>query len=164
MRIYVPDNITLCHHFEQGPGGGPALTAYRDTAGNWTIGFGHKMLPSDPLVHQAIDLITAARLLDADLYKAAMQLASCLGAKSATLSDGQWGALVDFVFNLGIGAFEGSTIHDIIVHGDLAAAPEQIERWDHGRVGGVEEVLAGLARRRAAEIQLWNTGAWRPAQ
>ena len=36
------DGLALIKEFEKGPGGAsPALTAYRDPVGVWTIGWGH---------------------------------------------------------------------------------------------------------------------------
>lgn len=163
MRVFLPVNIVLCHTFEQGPDGGPALKAYHDTGGLATIGFGHKLLPSDPLNKQTITAAMAAKLLTDDLIKASVQLRACLGpVETDHLPDGAFGALIDFVFNLGIGAFEHSTLHDLVVHGDLADGPDQLLRWDHGKVNGREEVLEGLLRRRKAEVALWRDGKWSP--
>lgn len=69
-----------------------------------------------------------------------------------TLSDNQFAALADFVFNDGIGNFESSTLLKDLLVNDLADVPHEIARWDHA--GG--KVSTGLDNRRAAEIALWN--------
>jgi lysozyme len=74
-------------------------------------------------------------------------------AGAAALTDNQFGALTDFVFNCGIGNFEVSTLLKDLLSGDLADVPSQIQRWDNA--GG--RISQGLDRRRTAEIALWNT-------
>ena len=63
------------------------------------------------------------------------------------LTQGEFDALVDFVFNLGGGSFEHSTLLVMVNQRNFAAAAAQFERWDHA--GG--QVVAGLLRRRLAE-------------
>jgi lysozyme len=68
------------------------------------------------------------------------------------LTDNQFAALADFVFNAGIGNFESSTLLKDLLANDLSDVPREIARWDHA--GG--KVSTGLDRRRDAEIALWN--------
>ena len=54
--------LDLLHEFEQGPQGGMASVPYKDFAGHWTIGWGHRILPrerfSNPITaSQADDLL-----------------------------------------------------------------------------------------------------------
>ena len=61
-------------------------------------------------------------------------------------------ALVDFVFNLGIGALEGSTLLKKIRAGaDAAEIQSEFRRWVYA--GG--EVQKGLVRRREWEAACW---------
>jgi lysozyme len=70
------------------------------------------------------------------------------------LNQQQFDALVSFVYNLGAGAFESSTLlRDLNAH-NFAAVPGQLEEWCHA--GG--QVLAGLVARRKAEARLFTTG------
>ncbi|HUY68255.1 MAG TPA: lysozyme [Alphaproteobacteria bacterium] len=112
----------------------------------WTIGYGHtrtvragmKITPEE-----------ADRFLDEDLRltgRAVMRLVT------VPLNDNQYAALVSFAFNVGIANFERSTLLRLLNRGWYEQVPAQLTRWN--RAGG--EILGGLARRRAAEGQLWN--------
>jgi lysozyme len=146
-------------HFEQGPGGGPALTPYRDSAGYWTIGYGHRCAPGFPVILPA----HALTLAEADLQCAAVFLNQALGPQvTASLSDGQFAALTDFVFNEGGDEFLHSTLHACVMHGRNDLVPGELEHWIYAHVDGKPVVLDGLVKRRAAEVALWTTGAWSP--
>jgi len=68
------------------------------------------------------------------------------------LSQGQFDALVDFVFNLGSGRLASSTLLKILNAGRYADAAEQLLRWD--QAGGKE--CPPLKARREAELALWQ--------
>jgi lysozyme len=65
------------------------------------------------------------------------------------ITQGEFDALVDLVFNIGSGNFQHSTLLKLLNSGDYKAAAKEFERWD--RVGGT--VSTGLLRRRSAEEQ-----------
>lgn len=71
------------------------------------------------------------------------------------LTQAQFDALVSFVYNVGAGSFESSTLLRLLNAGDYAGAAAQFGRWvyNDGRV------LPGLQRRRAAEAALFASGA-----
>ena len=88
---------------------GLQLSAYKCPAGYWTIGYGDLHMPDGSPVTQG-DRITqdeADRMLRASL-KAARDGAArhC----SALLTEGQAAAVIDFVYNVGVGAFARSTL------------------------------------------------------
>jgi len=60
-------------------------------------------------------------------------------------------AIVDFVYNLGVGRLQTSTLKRKINAQDWEGAKEQLKLWNKG--GG--KVLAGLTKRRAAECALF---------
>ena len=70
----------------------------------------------------------------------------------AALTQGQFDALVDFVFNLGSGRLAGSTLLVYLNAGRYDDAAGQLLRWDHA--GAIE--VAGLKARREAEFKLWH--------
>jgi len=147
--------LALIHEFEQGPGGGFAPIHYMDLAGRPTIGWGHriKMPAEQSLLYIAIGQDRADELADEDLDDACGAVCRQLaGDVVAGLSDGQYAALVDLVYNIGEGNFSGSTVHRLVAGGQLELVPAEIERWtfSNGRY------LPGLERRRAAEVELWN--------
>ena len=61
-------------------------------------------------------------------------------------------AIVDFVYNLGIGRLQTSTLKRKINSQEWEAAKEQLMLWTKG--GG--KVLPGLLKRRQAECSLLN--------
>jgi lysozyme len=130
---------------------GLRLEAYRDVAGYWTIGVGHlvtrdRRAPRPP----AITRPEAMQLLRFDLLKAAR---SVLRQVVVPLSDGQYTALLSFVFNLGGGALQASTLLRRLNKVDYAGATAEFPRWN--KAGG--QVIRGLTRRRLAEQALFIT-------
>ena len=67
------------------------------------------------------------------------------------LTQGQYDALVSFVFNVGAGAFSKSTMLRYINANQCEAAGTEFLRWD--RAGGKR--LKGLTNRRARESAAW---------
>lgn len=78
-------------------------------------------------------------------------------AASVTLNDNQYGALVSWSYNVGCGAAQSSSLIQRLNAGEDAntVAAEELPKWNKG--GG--EVLPGLTRRRAAEVELHNTAS-----
>lgn len=67
------------------------------------------------------------------------------------LTQGQFDALVSFVFNVGPWAFAGSTLLRKLNARDYAGAAAEFGRWTHA----AGKVLPGLVKRRAAERELF---------
>ena len=82
---------------------GKSNTAYQDSVGVWTIGYGHT---GDVVKGQTITDAEVERLLAADVAVAE----KVVNAQNLTLTQNQFDALVDFVFNLGAGNFQKSTL------------------------------------------------------
>ena len=74
-----------------------------------------------------------------------------LGAIFPDLNQNQFDALASFCFNVGLGAFEKSTMFSRLKAGDLHGAATQFARWVNA--GG--KPLPGLVKRRAAERDLF---------
>jgi lysozyme len=123
------------------------LTAYRDTGGVPTIGWGHT---KGVRLGQVITEAQASDFLMDDLEEAESAIIRFV---SVPLNDNQFAALVSFAFNCGTDAFRKSTLCKKLNAGDYAAVPGQLALWvnDNG------EKLNGLVRRRKAEADLWNT-------
>ena len=132
---------------------GCKLTAYQDTGGKWTIGYGHT--PARP--GQIISQETANFLLGEDLDTAANEVAKCVPEAQLTriLDNHELAALYDFAFNLG--ADPKWQIWKLLKAGDVNGARDQIPRFDHGMEGGKLVVIPGLEHRRTAEVIFWNT-------
>lgn len=127
------------------------IEPYYDPVGLPTIGYGHLLSrkPWAPLSDfPAITVEQAEAMLRTDLMKAAGAVLRMVKVK---LKATQLAALIDFVFNVGGGNFEISTLRRVINRGDFAAVPAQLMRWVHA--GNVK--LPGLVKRRRAEAELW---------
>ena len=130
---------------------GLVLTPNLDQAGNWQIGFGHK-LPNGPCA--SITPQQAAETLSNDLLTPE---ATVQRNVIVPLNDNQFSALVCFVFNVGSGNFLASTLLKNLNAGWYSQVPAQLSRWNKITVDGVEKISNGLIRRRAAEGALWST-------
>lgn len=146
------DLTDLVRHFE-----GLSLKAYLCPAGVPTIGYGHT---AGVKLGQTITRSQADAFLQADLGGARRQVERLV---AVPLAPHQLAALTSFVFNLGAGAFQGSTLLKMINAGDAAGAAGQFERWVFAKVNGKSKRLPGLVARRAAEEALYRGGQWRDA-
>lgn len=128
---------------------------YQDSVGNWTIGYGHLILPSESFP-AGLDHAAALSVLNVDMCKAEAIVQTECGAMIAAgqVEQGEFDALCDAVFNMG-DFLRGSTLLRLLVAGDSAGAEQQLLRWDHA--GGKPN--AGLHARRVLEMGLWSKGA-----
>jgi lysozyme len=135
---------------------------YDDAAGHCTIGYGH-------LVHHgACDGsetkefrhgVTRERALELLGEDAATAAAAVNDGVSVPLEQDQFDALTSFVFNVGSGAFQDSTLLKVLNEGKYDEVPAQLNRW----VKAGSHTLEGLVRRRQAEGELFARGTVQPA-
>ncbi|WP_395736261.1 lysozyme [Prosthecobacter sp.] len=132
------------------------LEAYRDEAGVWTIGYGHTgfdiaggaVKPGRKLA----DENEALAILRVDLDNVAKDVEKLLLIRpKAELNDNQFGALVSFAFNVGIGNLEKSALLRRLNGRDYLGTIPEFAKWN--RCNG--KVLRGLTRRRNAEAALF---------
>lgn len=136
---------------------GNVLTAYRDSVGIWTIGVGHTAAAGSPAPRAGMK-ITAAEsdaILSRDLAKFE---AAVNNAVRVPLNQNEFDALVSLAFNIGGGAFAGSTLVKKLNAGDRAGAANQFNVWV--KAGG--KTLKGLVTRRAAERAQFLSGGKAP--
>lgn len=128
---------------------GCRLTAYKCSAGVWTIGYGHTTgVKSGATITETI----AHNYLIDDIRMVETQLDRLCAKNNVHLTQGQWDALVSFVFNLGIGALERSTLwRMVIANPNDKAIAAQFRRWVYA--GGKRQ--KGLVERREKEIKLY---------
>ena len=141
---YSRNGLALTEQFE-----GCRLAAYQDQVGVWTIGYGHTGPDVTPTLTITQD--QAQTLLAHDVGRAVDCVNRIVTIK---LNQNEFDALVDFVFNVGTGAFTGSTLLRHLNAGDLHAAAGQFDLWNHA--GGA--IVAGLLRRRQAETAMFDGG------
>ena len=120
--------------------------SYQDQGGIWTIGYGHT---KDVFSGMTCTQDEALLWLHEDLQGAESIVSKHI---CVPLNGNQFSALVSFAYNIGGGNFVGSTALALLNRGGYDQIPEQLSRWN--RVAGTPN--AGLARRRAAEADLWN--------
>jgi lysozyme len=125
---------------------GLRLTAYRDSVGVLTIGYGHT--GADVKQGMTITRDEAERLLRDDLHDAETAVEK---AVRVPMTQGQFDALVSFVFNLGAGRLQTSTLLRKLNDRNYIGAADEFPRWN--KAGG--KVLAGLTARRGAERALF---------
>lgn len=131
--------------------------SYRCPAGKWTLGYGAtKGIRSGMRCTEA----EAEKRLFEDLDEHGKIVKKSV---NVPLSQGQYDALVSFVFNLGGGAFRSSTLLKKLNSGHYDDCPEQIMRWNKARVDGKLQPLRGLTRRRTAEAAIFSRDAQFPS-
>lgn len=150
---HEPDWLGLCRPLTEASES-CRLNAYPDPASGgapWTIGWG----------------ATGAGIVEGTVWTkdhADSRLTLDLNARAdivdrlvkVVLTPAKKAALVDFVYNLGEGNFESSTLLKRLNAGDYQAAADEFPKWNlaHGNV------MPGLVRRRARERDLFLTGKW----
>ncbi len=130
---------------------------YDDPAGYCTIGFGHLVkraqCSGDEPDHfkDGLSDLEGTELLRSDMKRAEFSVMANL---QNHLSESQYDALCDFVFNVGGGKFKNSTLLLVIKAGELNRVPGQLRRW----VMADGKLLPGLMTRREREIELFFEG------
>lgn len=146
MRPIPQQAFDIIKEFE-----GLKLTGYLCPAGIPTAGWGHT--GPDVKVGMKYTRARAEAWLRADIAHAARRLAGVIKPDVLEdLTDGQYAALLSFVFNLGAGS--KWTIWKRINARQFDAVPAQLMRFVNA--GGKR--LPGLVRRRGAEAALWEAG------
>lgn len=118
---------------------------YKCPAGVLTIGYGRTI---DVRPYEITTEEAETIWLDKYVKTIADQI---LALVNVDLSNNQICALIDFVYNLGIGNFKSSTLLRKINQGDFSAAANEFLKWN--KAGGI--VLKGLENRRIAERMLF---------
>ena len=125
---------------------GCKLTAYQDSVGVWTIGYGH---PKGVYNGMTITQEEAEQMLLTELEEYEGYIENMV---TVPLTQNQFDALVVWIYNLGPTNFKNSTLLKELNAGNYNAAGQEITRWN--KAGG--KVLAGLVKRREAEAELFN--------
>ena len=121
------------------------LNSYLCPAGVWTIGYGH----TDG-VNQGM-LITE-KTADAFLKQDIRNAEHSINQMDVELTQEQFDALVSFVFNVGVRAFNVSTLRKkILKNPNDPSIADEFRRW----VYAGDKKLPGLIKRREQEIKLY---------
>ena len=150
------ETLRLVRRFE-----GLRLTAYRDSGGIWTIGYGHTSRAGPPKVRPGMRItkLEAEEILRCDVERFARGMAEALGEDvMRRLNENQFGALVSFAYNIGLANFRRSSVLRAVKEGRVDDVPRLLMRWT--KAGGRR--LRGLERRRRAEGRLFTTPVHAP--
>jgi len=140
------DGLELIKKFE-----GCETSAYQDSVGVWTIGFGHT---KDVEEGQTCSIEDAESMLadEMDEYEGYIN-----NMVKVDLQQHEFDSLVAWVYNLGPTNLGESTMLKVLNGGQFDRVPDEMNRWT--RAGG--EILEGLVRRRQAESLMFQNLDWR---
>jgi len=139
------NGLNLIKRFE-----GYSAIPYKDTSGRPTIGYGHLIKAGE--VFGAVSNLDATNLLSGDVLWSENVVNTMV---TVTINQCQFDALVDFVYNLGSGNFQKSTLLSYINNNEtMDKIVAQIIVWDRS----ANVINQGLLNRRNAEAKLYSTG------
>lgn len=143
--------IALIKSFE-----GFRAKAYVDVAGVLTIGYGTTAAADVGITPKLGMTISEA---DATLYlrRAVDKFAKTIASQiRQPINENEFGAFVSLAYNIGPGAFLSSSALRYFNAGQKRDAGLAILSWNKATVRGKKVTLAGLVRRREAELALFN--------
>ena len=146
-KMKISENgLELIKKFE-----GCKTTAYQDSVGVWTIGFGHTKGVEEG---QTCSIEDAESMLadEMDEYEGYIN-----NMVKVELQQHEFDALVAWVYNLGPTNLGESTMLKVLNGGQFDRVPDEMNRWT--RAGG--KILEGLVRRRQAESLMFQDLDWR---
>ncbi|WP_151745496.1 lysozyme [Acinetobacter calcoaceticus] len=139
------DGVNQICNFE-----GLKLSAYDDSTGVWTIGYGTTRYPNGKRVSEGdrctLEQAKAYMQHDLKIFERAVN-----SSVKVPLKQNQFDALVSLAYNIGVGAFKHSTLLKKLNSGDYTEAENQFDVWVNA--GGKR--LQGLVNRRAMEKKLF---------
>lgn len=150
-----PDFVKLAamkQHFE-----GFENTAYKDSGGVWTVGYGSTFNHDKKRRVKPGDFISKEKAIEwmkIDVQEVLRQVNQYI---KKPLNPDQSAAVVDYVYNRGIGNFLKTKLDELINNNpdDPAIKEEILKTGIKDRLGNL---LWGLGRRRRAEAHLYFTG------
>ena len=135
---------------------GLKLTAYQDSAGVWTIGYG-SIIYSDSNPVKKGDKITqtvADQLIEEEINSKSLKVTAIV--IPASLNQHQYNALVSFAYNVGLGALISSTLLKLVkANPSEPKIRDAFMMWDKVHKNGALFEVPGLKMRRSAEATLY---------
>jgi len=132
---------------------GLKLSAYQDSVGIWTIGFGNIYYENNVAVKKG-DIITHNRAIE--LFNLIVKKFE-VGVDELVTSDvnqNQFDAMVSLAYNIGLGNFKSSSLLKIVNKSpNDTTIYLQFLRWNKAK----GKVIEGLTRRRMAESNLYKS-------
>jgi len=161
-RAVLPPGVVIRKVYDRGieltkSSEGFISRAYNDPAGYCTVAYGHliQLAPCDGTepeeFKRGITVPRGAEILRKDMEKAEYAVMTLVEVE---LTDGQYAALCDFIYNVGIGNFRKSTLRSVVNAREHGRVPSEFQRWV--MAGGRK--FPGLQVRREKEIELFFEG------
>lgn len=137
---------------------GCKLTAYQDSVGVWTIGYGHTSAAGAPKVVKGLRITQqeAIDIFSRDIVKYEKAVEKLL---TRPPTQAQFDAMVSLCYNIGPGNFAKSSVVRMFNSGDFAGAAHAFSLWNKAK--GKE--LKGLTNRRADEARHFMLKGVEPA-
>ncbi len=126
---------------------GLRLQTYQDLAGNWTVGYGHR-IEGPYMATKSITIEEAQEFLKEDTRIVEKSINSLV---SSPLNQNQFDALVSLTFNIGTWAFQESTLLIELNYGNYELAALEFPKWSYVK----RKFSAGLFKRRLKEAALF---------
>ena len=140
------EGYALIKHFE-----GCRLKAYKCPANVWTIGFGNTFYENGMKVKEG-DVITQQRAEELAKFIIDQFAVTIEPFILKPLTDNQFSACVSLAYNIGTSGFKRSSVFKKLnINPNDPTIADSFKLWNKG--GG--KVLAGLVKRREAEIALY---------
>lgn len=132
------------------------LTAYLDAVNVWTIGYGVTHYKNGVAVKRG-DVITQAKADELLHWQVRLKESAVDRAiYPVCVNQNQFDALVSFTYNVGVGAFQSSTLlRKLRTDPANETIRDEFMKWVKGRVRGELVTLKGLVKRRKAEADLY---------
>jgi lysozyme len=139
---------------------GLRLSSYQDVRGIWTIGYGTTYINGKPVTQgMTCTQEQAEQWLAADTQVAETGVRRYLSG--CGLTQNQLDALISFAYNVGVGAFQSSTLAKMIRAGQ-PVLEDYFTRWSKAKdlKTGQLVVVPGLLRRRQGEYNVYMSGVY----
>lgn len=129
---------------------------YYDVAGLPTIAIGHliNLKTEKHLLTKKLTNREVMELLNKDLLRFENNINKVV---KVPLNQNQFDVLVSFSFNIGINAFNQSSLLRVLNQGNYEEVGNQLMRWNKAVVNGKLQPVLGLTNRRKDEVKLFNT-------
>lgn len=135
---------------------GKYLNAYDDGTGRWTIGYGSIYNYDENRPVKKGDIITEEKALTWLRKEMSAIIPQIKKLVLVPITQNQLDSLTSFVYNLGIGSLQSSTLLRLLNAGvDKATVAAEFIKWNKATINGKLTVMNGLTARRKAEAELF---------
>lgn len=131
--------------------------SYDDGVGVWTIGWGTTRDSNGKKIKPGMEIDTLVGNVWFHRDRKRKEKALRRHVK-VNLTQGQFDALLSFIYNFGETNFRKSTLLRVLNEGKYNQAAHEFLRWNKGRINGKLTVMKGLVKRRKEEKEMFLYG------